>query len=100
MKLSLGFIILLLLNMGFSSPSNYGVIFGLEDGELCVEGDQCSSYCCMDFNGFNRCAPLSIEGAVCENDGLWDVYDHCPCESGLSCVNSGSKKICSDPNDS
>merc|ERR1712212_1139167 len=79
-------------------------IFWLEDGELCIEGTQCKSGCCQkeDWIELARCMPKSTEGARCDGDDLWDVYEFCPCENGLKCTRDNSsdgERRCADPND-
>merc|ERR1712136_340603 len=79
-------------------------IFWLDDGELCIEGTQCKSSCCQkeDWIELARCAPKSFEGELCDGDDLWDVYEFCPCETGLKCTRDGSSdgnRRCADPND-
>ncbi|CAK8686599.1 colipase-like [Clavelina lepadiformis] len=75
----------------------------LDNGELCFEGDQCKSYCCQrdSYTEIARCQAYNPEGARCQNDGIWDVYDYCPCELGLDCrKDSWDVYYCVDPNDS
>uniref|UniRef100_UPI00358FFBBF colipase-like n=1 Tax=Myxine glutinosa TaxID=7769 RepID=UPI00358FFBBF len=79
-----------------------GIILNLETDEICLEGDQCTSGCCKKHGtlGIHRCAPVSLDNQPCQQDGLWDVYDECPCDLGLSCRFMNSNiGICYDPND-
>ncbi|KAM3924259.1 colipase [Leptodactylus fuscus] len=64
-----------------------GLIFNLDNGELCLQSAQCKSGCCYHDSllALARCAPKAAETQKCSPLHLYGVYYYCPCESGLKC---------------
>ncbi|KAG8588945.1 hypothetical protein GDO81_006169 [Engystomops pustulosus] len=87
-----------------------GLIFNLDNGELCLQSAQCKSNCCHRDSGVSlaRCAPKAAETQKCSPLHLYGVYYYCPCESGLTCevdrslvgsVTNTDFGFCKDPNE-
>ncbi|XP_042317358.1 colipase [Sceloporus undulatus] len=90
----------------FASPR--GLIFNLENGELCLQSAQCKSNCCHRKSGLSlaRCADKAAENQECSRKHLYGVYYRCPCENGLTCkadwtivgsITNSDFGICQDP---
>ncbi|KAM9319553.1 colipase [Gastrophryne carolinensis] len=97
----------LLLAVGLAQS---GLIFNLDNGELCLQSAQCKSECCQRDSGLSlaRCAPKAAENQKCSPWHLTSVYYQCLCESGLTCevdrtivgtVTNTDYGYCKDPND-
>ncbi|XP_073526758.1 colipase isoform X1 [Phyllobates terribilis] len=87
-----------------------GLLFNLDNGELCLQSAQCKSNCCHRESGvsLSRCAPKAAETQKCSPLHLYGVYYYCPCESGLTCevdrsiigtITNTDFGYCKDPND-
>ncbi|XP_075706752.1 colipase [Rhinoderma darwinii] len=87
-----------------------GLIFNLDNGELCLQSAQCKSNCCHREStlGLARCAPTAAETQKCSPLHLYGVYYYCPCESGLKCevdrsiigtITNTDFGYCKDPNE-
>ncbi|XP_066480742.1 colipase [Tiliqua scincoides] len=70
-----------------SFSTQRGLIFNLNNGELCVQSAQCKSSCCHRSSGLSlaRCADKAAENQECSPKHIYGVYYKCPCESGLTC---------------
>uniref|UniRef100_A0A8C3RYM7 Colipase n=1 Tax=Chelydra serpentina TaxID=8475 RepID=A0A8C3RYM7_CHESE len=109
--------LLLLLLLSLASAQSFshqrGLIFSLDNGELCLQSAQCKSRCCHRTDGLSlaRCANRAAENQECSpktvlydrtgrpdpcpelrGDGqrvrdksIYGVYYKCPCENGLTC---------------
>ncbi|NWU70091.1 COL Colipase, partial [Pterocles burchelli] len=99
---------LLLLPPALPARHKRGLIFNLDNGELCVQSAQCRSDCCHRDSGLSlaRCVPRAAENQECSPKSLYGVYYRCPCESGLSCdadksivgsITNSDFGICRDP---
>ncbi|XP_042693371.1 colipase [Centrocercus urophasianus] len=77
----------LLVALALGAPSEQGLIFNLDIGELCLQSAQCKSGCCQRDTGLSlsRCSPKAAETQDCSRKSLYGVYYKCPCEAGLSC---------------
>ncbi|XP_075051789.1 colipase-like [Mixophyes fleayi] len=87
-----------------------GLIFNLDNGELCLQSAQCKSSCCHRDSGVSlaRCATKAAETQKCSPLHLYGVYYYCPCEIGLTCevdrtiigtITNTDYGFCKDPND-
>uniref|UniRef100_A0A8C5MSZ4 Colipase n=1 Tax=Leptobrachium leishanense TaxID=445787 RepID=A0A8C5MSZ4_9ANUR len=104
------FVLLLLFGLTLADPNSKGLIFNLDNGELCLQTAQCKSKCCHRDSGVSlaRCAPRAAEYQKCSPLHLTGVYYFCQCESGLTCdvdrtivgtVTNTDFGFCKDPND-
>ncbi|XP_058932454.1 colipase [Kogia breviceps] len=80
-------LLLLALAVAYAVPDPRGLIFNLEEGELCLNSAQCESKCCHRDTGLSlaRCAPKSRESSECSAFSFYGIYYKCPCERGLTC---------------
>ncbi|XP_054837355.1 colipase [Eublepharis macularius] len=82
-------LILLLLPLALAEPSSSprGIIFNLDNGELCFNSYQCKSGCCHRADAFSlaRCACKAAENQECSRKHIYGVYYRCLCENGLTC---------------
>ncbi|XP_074833351.1 colipase [Carettochelys insculpta] len=85
-----------------------GLIFNLDNGELCLQSAQCKSSCCHRTSGLSlaRCTYRAAENQQCSPQSIYGVYYKCPCESGLTCevdktivgsITNTDFGICKDP---
>ncbi|XP_053560694.1 colipase [Bombina bombina] len=102
--------LLLFFSLTLAEPSESGLIFNLDNGELCLQSAQCKSSCCHREDGLSlaRCASRAAEFQKCSPLHLYGVYYFCPCESGLSCevdrtivgtITNTDYGFCKDPNE-
>ncbi|KAG2467899.1 colipase-like [Polypterus senegalus] len=91
-------------------PQEKGIIFNLDNGELCFQSAQCKSKCCHRNDGLSlaRCASRAAENQECSPLTLYGTYYRCPCESGLHCdtditiggsITNTNFGICTDRNE-
>ncbi|XP_053310218.1 colipase [Spea bombifrons] len=102
--------LLFMCGLTIADPAARGLIFNLDNGELCLQSAQCKSNCCHREDGLSlaRCAPKAAESQICSPLHIYGVYYYCPCESGLTCevdrtivgtVTNTDYGWCKDPND-
>ncbi|XP_003226535.1 colipase [Anolis carolinensis] len=95
-----------ILAESFASPR--GLIFNLDNGELCMQSLQCKSGCCHRTSGLSlaRCSDKAAENQECSRKHIYGIYYRCPCESGLTCdadwtivggITNSDFGICKDP---
>ncbi|TFK03783.1 UDP-GlcNAc:betaGal beta-1,3-N-acetylglucosaminyltransferase 2 [Platysternon megacephalum] len=104
--------LLLLLLLSLASAQSFshqrGLIFNLDNGELCLQSAQCKSSCCHRTDGLSlaRCANRAAENQECSPKSIYGVYYKCPCENGLTCeadksivgsITNTNYGICQDP---
>ncbi|NWH62939.1 COL Colipase, partial [Geococcyx californianus] len=101
-------LVLLLLTPAWPAPHEWGHIFNLDTGELCLQSAQCKSGCCHRNSALSmaRCAPKAAESQECSPKSIYGVYYNCPCESGLTCdadktiigsITDTNFGVCKDP---
>ncbi|KYO33092.1 colipase [Alligator mississippiensis] len=106
-------LVLLLLSLAVAQSFSHqrGLIFNLDNGELCLQSAQCKSNCCHRTSGLSlaRCTNKAIEFEECSPKSLYGVYYKCPCEQGLTCeadnslvgsITNTNYGICQDPRNS
>uniref|UniRef100_A0A8C8VKL2 Colipase n=1 Tax=Pelusios castaneus TaxID=367368 RepID=A0A8C8VKL2_9SAUR len=103
-------LLLLFLTLTSAQLSSHqrGLIFNLDNGELCLQSAQCKSSCCHRTSGLSlaRCNNKAAEGQECSPKSIYGVYYKCPCENGLTCevdksivgsITNTNFGICQDP---
>ncbi|XP_030418547.1 colipase [Gopherus evgoodei] len=109
-------LLLLLLSLASASPTRphphqLGLIFNLNNGNLCLQSAQCKSSCCHRTGSLSlaRCANRAAENQECSPKSIYGVYYKCPCENGLTCkanktivgsITNTNYGICQDPRSS
>ncbi|KAM6182126.1 colipase isoform 1-T1 [Erethizon dorsatum] len=101
-------LVLIALAVAYAAPDPRGLIINLEDGEICLNSDQCKSKCCQHDNplGVARCIHKASENSECSPQTIYGIYYLCPCERGLTCegdktiigaITNTNYGICQDP---
>nr|XP_060628621.1 colipase-like [Anolis sagrei ordinatus] len=99
---------IILLLSSIWAESFTGLCLKLDNGNLCLQSNQCQSRCCLRRTGSSlaRCANKAAENQECFQKLFFGTYYRCPCEIGLICdpdwtifggILNSVVGICNDP---
>ncbi|XP_066443747.1 keratin-associated protein 9-1-like [Eleutherodactylus coqui] len=74
--------------------------FGADNGDYCALNTLCKSGCCQSTYVSRTyqsgiCGPKAAENEECDLEPVGELYNYCPCESGLVCEKGTSRNIAS-----